>query len=68
MRRKLSLFLLSLVVTSACGVKGRPLPPLTAPQIGRGEPSLLGTQAEPLQTPQQKKKNNQDDFEDDADF
>ncbi|PWU17759.1 MAG: hypothetical protein C5B49_08335 [Bdellovibrio sp.] len=26
--------------TVGCGVKGRPLPPLTAPPIGRGKPRL----------------------------
>ncbi len=32
------LILFSLFI-SACGVKGQPQPPLTAPVLGRGEPS-----------------------------
>lgn len=32
-------FILSICWT-ACGVKGKPQPPLTAPVLGRGEPSF----------------------------
>lgn len=31
---------LLILITSGCGVKGRPQPPLTPPMIGRGEPNL----------------------------
>jgi len=36
---------------SACGVKGKPLPPLEPPSIGTGEPTYLNKKDE--------KKNNQ---------
>lgn len=67
-RLKVTIGLILFAVTTACGVKSRPLPPLTAPPIGRGDPSLLGTQDEPQKTPLQKKKMTMDDFEDEADF
>jgi hypothetical protein len=33
-------FFSSLLLLSACGVKGKPQPPLTAPVLGRGEPNF----------------------------
>lgn len=41
--------ILALFSTAACGVKGRPLPPLTAPPIGRGQPTMA--QPEGVVTP-----------------
>lgn len=34
------------LMLSACGVKGKPLPPLSAPPIGRGRPTLAQPQEE----------------------
>jgi len=34
----ISFFIVSFMM-SACGVKGKPQPPLTAPVLGRGEPN-----------------------------
>lgn len=33
------LFFVLLLAVAGCGVKGRPLPPLTPPTLGRGEPT-----------------------------
>lgn len=37
---KLIALLFTLIALTACGVKGKPLPPLTAPPIGRGQPTM----------------------------
>lgn len=37
--------------TLSCGVKGKPLPPLTAPPIGRGQPTMAQPPEEPTPTP-----------------
>lgn len=37
-RSAISVFIISLLL-GACGVKGKPQPPLTAPVLGRGEPN-----------------------------
>lgn len=65
-----ALFVLFLLagVLAACGVKSRPLPPLTAPQIGRGEPTLSAPSAQESKSKSQKKQTVQDDFDDDTDF
>lgn len=56
----LPVLLLALCV-SACGVKGRPLPPLNPAPLGRGEPTFKD--ANQIPAPQKKKssKADQDD-------
>ncbi len=49
----------------ACGVKGKPQPPLTAPVLGRGEPSFSKA-TENLKL--KKKTNPPADWEESADF
>ncbi|MGE0631339.1 MAG: hypothetical protein AB7O96_02955 [Pseudobdellovibrionaceae bacterium] len=39
---RFSVFLFMLFGLCACGVKGKPLPPLTPTEIGRGEPTYQG--------------------------
>ena len=49
----------------ACGVKGKPLPPVHNPPIGRGEPSFSkATEKVKLKV----KSNIKDDFRDSEDF
>lgn len=43
--------LCSLIVT-ACGVKGKPMPPLTAPPIGRGQPTMAQPEEEEVPSTQ----------------
>jgi hypothetical protein len=58
-RRKLNSFLrvvinmALLAISAGCGVKGKPLPPLEPPVIGRGAPSYKRTaeEARPMGTP-----------------
>lgn len=50
---------------AACGVKGKPQPPLTPAQIGRGSPSFYKA-TENIQVPKNKKI--QGDFEEPLDF
>lgn len=38
-------------VLQGCGVKGKPMPPLTAPPIGRGQPTLAQPAEDPSATP-----------------
>jgi|GEM_PF-1294824 len=52
-----------LVVFSACGVKGKPLPPLVAPPLGRGEPSFPEA-TQNLQIKKKKPVKIEGDFED----
>lgn len=42
------IFLTSLVFLSACGVKGRPLPPLNPAPIGQGKSNYQDPQKQPL--------------------
>ena len=51
-------FLCTTVILSACGVRGRPLPPETPPLLGRGEPSFSKA-TEKIQVPTKKKKKNE---------
>lgn len=37
-----------LLTFAGCGVKGRPLPPLTPAPLGRGEPTYKESQKKPL--------------------
>jgi len=50
----------------ACGVKGKPLPPLTPPVLGRGEPSLSKA-SEGLKLKKKTQKNNSSSSEPDWD-
>lgn len=61
------IFILTLLLWAAgCGVKGKPLPPLTTPPIGRGNPNFSKA------TEKVKLKNKttgaKDDFEEPSDF
>lgn len=47
-----------LIGLTACGVRGRPLPPELPPQLGRGEPSFKKA-TEGIQIPSRKKKETQ---------
>jgi hypothetical protein len=54
---------------NGCGVKGDPVPPESAADIGRGKP-LYKSEDEPLQAPTEKqyyKNGEQKDLNDDAD-
>ena len=61
-------FTLVALMTAACGVKGKPLPQLTPPVLGRGEPSL----SKASDGVKLKKKNTnsqgEPDWDDDEDF
>jgi hypothetical protein len=51
----------------SCGVKGKPLPPLTPPALGRGEPNYSkATQG--LEIDPKKKRKIQDDWPEEPDF
>lgn len=57
---KILLIAMLALAVSACGVKGRPLPPLNPAPLGRGEPTFKDAN----QAPNPKKKSlkkNQDD-------
>ena len=56
---KVFIFLLLGTIISACGVRGKPLPPETPPILGRGEPSFSKA-TEKVQIPKRKKKNSND--------
>ncbi|HEX7674405.1 MAG TPA: hypothetical protein VF412_09545 [Bdellovibrio sp.] len=58
---KITLVLLASLLPLGCGVKGLPLPPLTPPPIGRGEP----TYSEATQK-SSKKKSVKPDIDDDT--
>lgn len=48
-----------------CGVKGKPLPPLTPPVLGRGEPNYSkATQDVKIRKQSPKKNRPQDDWDD----
>lgn len=57
---KIALGLTILTVLTACGVKGRPLPPLNAPTIGRGKPTFSG-RPERISLDELNKKTEDDD-------
>lgn len=48
----------------ACGVKGKPMPPLTAPVLGRGEPNY----SKATENVKIKKKSIPSDWEESEDF
>lgn len=52
---------------AACGVKGKPLPPLTPPVLGRGEPNYSRA-TEDVKIRKTKNLKNSDDWDDDSDF
>lgn len=56
--------LFNLTIMNACGVKGRPMPPLTNPPIGRGEPNF----SKATEKVKLKKTPIKDDFEEPLDF
>jgi hypothetical protein len=58
------LFLIPALFASACGVKGKPMPPLTAPVLGRGEPNY----SKATENVKLKKKNIPSDWEESDDF
>ena len=58
--------LISISFLSACGVKGKPLPPLTAPVLGRGEPNYSkATEGVKIK---KKKASNPNDWNESDDF
>ena len=75
MRKLLWIVLLAdLCFLNACGVKGKPMPPLTPPVLGRGEPNYSRA-TENVQIKNRKAKNNSnsdsksaDDWDEPADF
>lgn len=54
-------------LTSACGVKGDPQPPLTPPLLGRGEPSFSKA-TEALKIKKKNKPSLEPDWDEPADF
>ena len=60
-------FYLFLVFFSACGVKGRPLPPLEPVPLGTGQPHYSKA-VQDLQIKKKKQKKIQDDWEEPEDF
>jgi hypothetical protein len=52
------------ILLSACGVKGKPQPPLTAPILGRGEPNYSKT----TENVKLKKKPKTSDWDEPGDF
>jgi hypothetical protein len=74
---KLSIFLAltsslaALLWLAGCGVKGKPLPPLTPPVLGRGEPSYSRATKDVKvhsQMKKEKKSGVQDDWDEEDDF
>lgn len=62
--RSCILLIISFAIISACGVKGRPMPPLTNPPLGRGEPNF----SKATEKVKLKKTPIKDDFEEPTDF
>ena len=62
--RLIGLLALCLFGLGACGVKGKPLPPLTAPVLGRGEPNY----SKATENVKLKKKNIPSDWTEEEDF
>lgn len=58
--------LIIIFTSAACGVKGKPLPPLTAPPLGRGEPTFK--KATDLPSPRKPRQPIPDDWEEAEDF
>jgi hypothetical protein len=52
------------LILPACGVKGKPMPPLTAPVLGRGEPNY----SKATEKVKLKKKPLPSDWEESEDF
>ena len=55
------LYCLLLLALASCGVKGRPLPPIIPPTLGRGEPTY--SEATKKKTPTKKSQSNSDNDE-----
>ncbi|AFX99754.1 lipoprotein [Bdellovibrio bacteriovorus] len=58
---KILLFAVLALAVSACGVKGRPLPPLNPAPLGRGEPTFKDANQAPNPKKKTIKKNQDDD-------
>ena len=56
-----------MALLSACGVKGKPLPPTTPPVLGRGEPNFSKA-TENLKLKKKKNPKIEGDFEEPNDF
>ena len=56
---KACLVIISLLAISACGVKGKPLPPETPREIGIGKPQYKGVDKELKTDKEDKKKEKQ---------
>ena len=63
---KILVLLLSLLI-SACGVKGKPLPPIEPVPLGRGEPNYSSA-AKEIQIKKKKPKKIQNDWDEPEDF
>jgi hypothetical protein len=62
-----SVGLIVILFSFGCGVKGKPMPPMNPPVLGRGEPSYSkATQGLPIDP--KKKKKIQDDWDEKPDF
>lgn len=62
---KYTFLFITVFAVSGCGVKGKPQPPLTPAQLGRGSPSF-NKATENIKVPRNKKIEG--DFEEPADF
>lgn len=60
-------FLIICTALGACGVKGKPLPPLTPPVLGRGEPSLSKA-TEGVKIKKKTNRQGEPDWDDEEDF
>lgn len=64
---KKTCYFLFIAGLACCGVKGKPLPPLEPPMIGRGEPSFLDASSE-INLKKTKPKKIKDDWNEPKDF
>jgi hypothetical protein len=55
------------LLLEGCGVKGKPLPPLTPPILGRGEPNYSRA-TQDVKIRKNGNLKNTDDWDDDSDF
>lgn len=64
MTKSVCFVFLTVFYLSACGVKGKPQPPLTAPVLGRGEPNF----SKATEKVKLKKKPKVNDWDEPGDF